>query len=413
MYRIVSCFIIIFFLVPHLADAAGISDYKDTFRINLEEDILPSITDLEISLDKEHDYYEPKYHSIWELQSEYDADFYAKATTYGINEKRLKWDEEDMLLQYLQSIPESMYQYIGPQLFEVPNMSEKILNMPGIKETKNKFPTRIAHQLKDIENLEFMSPAFYMLLMPEVWPDYNSQVEIPQMTPYYPKVKYDADFYAAMKELVPPQDYMLGRGKRKLGKSDMRTIKPDANSLITAADIEAVARTLPLVEEWYQSEDHAFQLSKVSILLFNYEYIQTPDVAPAMRELVNPCARLVQKARILGIEQGLALKVAKEGFSLNEWAYTCDKSIKAYRLSGINISLMQAIRMYKQGLFDEESRKIAKQSQGSIFSTAQALISAYQSPISDVMEMRKKRKLFDDTLKQTDYRIGGITIRIE
>ena len=403
----------VFSFLSRTVEATTLADYKDTFRINLEEDNLPSMSELEKHFDKESRYYDPKYHSVWELLGDFDADFYARATTYGINEKRLKWEEEDMILEYLSMIPKSMYPYIGPMLFEVPNMSEKVLNLPGIKETKNQFPKRIAPQLKDIENLEFLSPTFYLLLMPEMWPSNEQTIEYPQMTPYYPKVKYNPEFYAALRKLVPPEDFMPNAPKKLPGRSEMRTVNPNASSLLTAADVEALASTLPAVEEWYQSGDNSFQINRVNVLLFNYENSKTPDVLAAMREIANPCARLVQKAKLIGQERDLALRVASQGFSINEWAYTCDKTIKAYRLSKISLSLMQALRMYKRGLYDTEIEKFPLLRQGQIYSSMQALISSYQAPLSDVMEVRKKRDVLENALKTSNYRIGGITIRIE
>lgn len=41
----------------------------------------------------------------------------------------------------------------------------------GDQRDQNRFPKRIAPQLADIENLEFMSPALYFVLMPELWKD--------------------------------------------------------------------------------------------------------------------------------------------------------------------------------------------------------------------------------------------------
>ena len=62
--------------------------------------------------------------------------------------------KEKMLL--LENMHKEYYQYIGPYLHTVPTISEKVLNMPGIKETKNKFPTRIAPQVADIEDIEIV-----------------------------------------------------------------------------------------------------------------------------------------------------------------------------------------------------------------------------------------------------------------
>ena len=147
------------------AKAVSMADYQKTFEIDLEKDRLPSEEELLKVFMQENRYYDRKYNSIWELLGNFDADFYAKASTYGMNEKRLKWEEEDMVLEIINSLPKEMYPYIGPMLFKVPNMSEKVLNLPGIKETKNKFPDRIADELKNIDEIEFLSPFLYYIFL--------------------------------------------------------------------------------------------------------------------------------------------------------------------------------------------------------------------------------------------------------
>ncbi|MBE6445141.1 MAG: hypothetical protein E7019_03675 [Alphaproteobacteria bacterium] len=412
--RIILFLLVFFSLAPlRQANAVSMADYQKTFEIDLENDKLPSEEELLKIFMQENRYYDRKYNSVWELLGDFDADFYAKATTYGINEKRLKWEEEEMMLDIINSLPKDMYPYIGPMLFKIPNMSEKILNLPGIKETKNKFPDRIADELKNIDEIEFMSPFLYYVLMPEIWPDYQNNIERPQTTQYYPKVAYNPDFYATIKQLVPPEDFMQEAKEKTLGKSDLRTVKPDRKNLLTAADVAAVARTLPEVEKWYQDKENRYQLSTISTMLWSHEYRQDPTVVAGMRDLVNPCARLVQKAKLIGKERSLAQRVVKEGFSLNEWAYTCDKTIKAYRISRINKNLMQALRMYKQGLLNDEIDKLSLQNRATRYSTMQALVSAYSAPLSDVIEVRKKRQLLEQSLDASNYRIGDVKIRIE
>ncbi len=409
------------FLIPALAVLflfdgtayAAMADYRQEFEIDLEADELPGLPELEEIFNRENRYYDKKYHTVWELTGDFDRDFYARAATYGINEKRLKWEEEDQVLEILQALPKEMYPYIGPMLFEIPNMSEKVLNMPGIKETKHQFPARIAEQLKDVEDIEFLSPFLYYILMPEVWPENFRKIEQPQMTPYHPKVVYNPQFYAALKQLVPPEQFMPGADARKPGRSEMRTIRPDASSLLTSADVQAFARTIPAVEEWYREGDNRYQVSRVSSMLWRYEYEKNPAISAGLREGVNPCARLVQKARLMGQERELAKKVAGEGFTLNEWAYTCDKTIKAYRLSKISSSLMQAIRAYKSGLYDEEINKLSPKSQAFRYATMQAIVSAYSAPLSDVAEVRKNRPLLEQKWQENGFRLAGTPLRIE
>ena len=399
-------------LLTKYALAASMADYKDAFKIILEKDTLPQKEELETIFNQENRYYDKKYGSVWDLLGDFDAEFYAKAATYGINEKRLKWEEEDLVLEMLAAIPKDMYPYIGPMLFEIPNMSEKVLNIPEIKKTKNQFPKRIAPQLQDIEDIEFLSPGLYFLLIPEFWPENFEKIEVPQQTPYYPKTKYNSKFYSALKQIVPPKNFMQGADKKISGKSNLRTIHPDANSLITAADVEAFVKTLPKVEEWFKTADNEYQISIVSSMLWSYEATKESAILAGMRELVNPCARLVQKAKLINQELALANKVAKEGFTLNEWAYTCDKTVKAYRLSLIHNSVMQSIRLYKLGLYDDEINKLSPKSAKIRFATMQAIAEAYSAPISDMLEVQKKRSQLEEAFKQTKYRIGGIDIRL-
>ena len=79
--------------------------------------------------------------------------------------------EED-IYNALKRLPPIAYPYIGPYLHSVPYMSERILNMPGIKETKGKFPTRIAPQMRGYAKKygKYMSKHLYVFLMPEAWP---------------------------------------------------------------------------------------------------------------------------------------------------------------------------------------------------------------------------------------------------
>lgn len=410
--KILKLFLVSIILLLSGTAVAGVADFADFFDINLEKDEIPSQEELENFI-KKYDEYNKKYNSFYDLLDDFDQEFYLQIAAYGNQEKRMKGESEDLYLEILSMIPKKYYQYLGPMLFEVPNMSEKILNLPGIKETKNKFPTRIAEQVKDIENLEFMSPSLYFLLMPEAWPGYKFDIERPQMTPYYPKIKYDPQFYAAIKNLVKPEKYMPGyKEETKLSKSDLRTIYPSKDTLLTSADIKAFMATIDAVDDWVKIPQNELMLSRVGILWRAYEREHDIGkyVPSGLKDLVNPCTRLVQKARILHKERELAQIVVKEGFSLNEWAYTCDKTIKAYRLANIRNGVVMAIRQYRKGLYDDEIKGMSAYTQNMRFATMQSIIKAHEAPLADVIEFKKNRKEFREKLQKHGFKLFGYPI---
>lgn len=404
--------IVIFVILLCSAVRAGVSDFAGYFDIDLEKDKLPTLAELEVLLLKEDDY-NKKYGSFYDLLDDFDQEFYTTLAAYGTQEKRMKGVSEDLYLEFLAMLPKKYYQYVGPALWEVPNMSDKVLNLPGIKETKNKFPTRIASQLKDVENLEFLSPSYYFLLMPEAWPGYREKIEMPQMTPYHPKVKYDPQFYALLKKLVVPEKYMPGyKAEAKFDKTDLRTLYPDKDTILTAADIKAFISTVDAVEDWANNDNNAFLLARVGTMLSLYEKQDERGrfVPAGLADLVNPCARLVQKTRLVGKERELAMIVGKSGFTLNEWAYTCDKSIKAYRLANIRSDVVASLRGFKRGLYDGQLLGVSPLTSIIRFSLMQGIIKAYEAPLSDVMAYRKNREEFDDMLFRHDFNLFGVPV---
>lgn len=389
------------------AGAVSMADYQKAFVIDLDQDAFPTFAELEKRFNEENKLYDPRYHTVWELLGEFDRDFYARTATYGINEKRLKWDEEEDILAIINSLPEDMYPYIGPMLFLIPNMSEKVLNLPKIKETKNKFPERIAPQLKDVKDLEFLSPFLYYLLKPEMWPENRKNIEIPQMTPYHPKVVYDEKFYQKIKSIVRPEKYMLnGEAQNRVTRSEMRTIKPDRNTLLTSADVKAFANTIDAVEDWYRSGDNRYRVAQAAAMLMAAEQEDDPTIAAGVRDLVNPCARLVVKAKIIGRERELAFRVAKEGFTLHEWAYTCDKVVKAYRTSLMSRYMLQALKSYKNGTYDDEINKLSPKYRAIRYSTMQALVEMYKAPLADLQEVRKNRSLLEEKWRKYNFQLA-------
>ena len=388
---------------------AGAADFAKYFKVDMDMP-LPKYEELEQKYIVDRRRYNRRYDFHWDIGNLFDNLFRLTITDYGSTEKRIRNEHEQDLLDMLALMPKEYYQYIGPYLHTVPNMPEKVLNMPGIKETKNKFPTRIAPQLAGIEDLEFLSPYLYYLLMPEMWPENRTPQERPVIKKASPKVEYDEKLYQKIKELVPEDEFVPGaKPEVKVGASDLRTINPDINSPLTSADVKAFARTLPNVYKIGADIRVQGKIYSAGSLLDIWE-IENKIGLPmnGVKDLVNPCQRLVQKLRVAGLETELRMAVGGEGFSPEEWAYTCDKTIKAYRMGLMNSSTLASLKAFQRGAYDAYLHETLRPKQLELqFASMQAMVEMYKAPMNDILEVRKNRQLLKKEFEAGKYRILG------
>lgn len=385
---------------------AGVSDFASFFEMDLEKDKLPTMQELYVLM-KKHEVYDKKYESFFDLLGDFDEEFKNTIASYGMQEKRLKGESEDQYIEFLSHMPKKYYQYLGPQLFEVPNMSEKVLNLPGIKETKNKFPTRIAKAVKDIEGIEHLSTHLYFLLMPEVWGEYDDDIEYPKLTPYFPKLIYNKNLGPILRKFVKTEKFKPGyKEDNKKTKSDLRTLRPTKDSLLTSADIKAFLATIDEVNEWANQFENVDMFSRATILwnMYDREGPIGKYVPAGYMDLIHPCARFVQKSKMLGKENELGAIVAKKGFTINEWGYTCDKTIKAHRVANIKTHMVRLVREFKKGHYDYDIKSLSNYTQNVRFALMQGIIQAHKAPMSDVLEYRKNRKEFEEKLRKHNFR---------
>lgn len=387
------------------ADVGAPQEFAKYFKIDLDAP-LPSLEELNEKYVKPNVLYDYKYDYGWNIEEIFDETFRLTITNNGQREKRMPFENEEALLSMLKNMPKEIYPYVGPYLHTVPGIPDKILNLPGIKETKNKFPSRIAPQLKDIPDLEFISPALYFILMPEAWPQNLKMTETPNFYPSYPQVQHDAKFYEKLKKLVPPEKFMFGAKKdNKVSRSDFRTVRPTQTSLLTSADVKAFADTLDDIYEFGKKDNNFLDTFNVGLLLDQYERDNgTGLLYNQMKDMVNPCQRLVQKLQILGpakVSEFQSL-ITDKGFTLKGWAYTCDKTIKAFRVSRINRNTLAELKAFEKGLYNTIVRKYDLRNQNFQFATMQGLIEMYKAPMSDVLEVKKNRKLLRDKFLKMD-----------
>ena len=87
---------------------------------------------------------------------------------------------------------------------------------------------------------------------------------------------------------------------------------------------------------------------------------------------------------------------------MESWAYTCDKALKAYRVSRMSTAALKNIKLYQSRYYEREVNKQTPYNAKLHFATSAAVLEMYQAPLSDVLEVRKHRGELHDKLLETD-----------
>ncbi len=404
--------VMIFVLGSSLAFAISPADYKDRFEVDMNENI-PPIDELR-KMFAPKPVYDRKFDYFWTVGRVFNKDFAQTIREYGTRQSRLKWQGEDVLLEQIKNLPKEYYQYIGPYLHTIPGISEKVLNLPGIKETKNKFPERIAPQLKDIENIEFLSPALYFMLNPDAWQENNLSRERIKFLTMPQKNYYDTKFMTKVMEMVPPENFAPGAKPEQPLKSRLRTIYPDASSPLTSRDIQAFAKTLNAMVEFSDNIYNKAKIIEAGNLLDEWENSQGKGaILPGLKDLVHPCQRLVQKIKMQGMDKEFESIISQEGFNMQEWGYTCDKTIKAYRLLKMTRPELLTLLLYKRNIYKNQLNLYSDKIGPSLAVTMQGIIEMYNAPIEDMLEVKKNQTLLKDSFEKLKYRLVSQSIYIK
>jgi len=392
-------FLFLLFLVTQPVKAE-ILDFSSYFEVDLDAP-LPDLKALQEEYTYATEIYEPRYIISWDMGPTFDRIWRDVITVYGTSEKRLRAAGEEDLTEMIATLPKEFYPYIGPFLHSVPGIPEKILNMPGIKETKNKFPERIAPQLEGIEDLEFLSPYLYILLMPEMWPENQKPVEIKEKRrAQIPQAPYNPEFYANIFKSLPKGGFggANARGERPV-TDKLRTLNVTKTSPLTTADIIAFTNTLDGVLA-FATLDNKYKIVQAGALLDYYESKNgTALDMNTLKDVVNPCQRLALKVKWAGLETEFSKPLAKEGFNLKDWAITCDKTIKAYRTILASDAKVASVKMYKRGIHNSFYQTLSPKWKDRQLASIQSFLKMYDTNRNDVIEAMKNETIIREKLK--------------
>ncbi len=396
---------------------ARASDFEKYFNVDMQ---IP-LPDLEMYYKKITDtsaLYNKGYKSRWDIGNRFKREFSQTIKFYGMSEGRIKAEYEDELLELLRWLPKEYYPYIGPMLHEVPGMPEKILNMPGIKETKNKFPEKIADRFIGIENIEYLSPRLYFLLMPDLWEKKQEDMEEQPKPTQAKKPHINIDMLQLLKAPVKQRQKTAEKkqgqanvmSKKRLSVADgLRTINPTLTSKLTTKDVEAFVTTLDPIMEWGLKDDmkNYAKLIIGEVMLNEWEKDQgTALDQNDLKDIVNPCQRLVLKTRFSGQYEEFAQIVAEQGFSPEEWGYTCDKTIKAFRVAEANLPMAHAIEYHRRGYYNQYIDRLPLKWQQQMYATEAALIKMYTVFKEDIVAVNS----YKDKIREKIIKMHGVML---
>lgn len=341
---------------------AQLKEYSHFFDVDMNEE-LPMIWRLEKEREQAMTRYNWKYDFNWHISTVFDSDFKQTIKNFGSVEKRINNPDEESLLRDLKHIPPAFYPYIGPVLHTIRGLSGKILDLPGIKGTKHKFPERIASVMQDIPDIEFVSPELYIYLSPQFWGENMQSLEYPQLATEQsedmPNLRINPKFMQKIKAKVKASDYGAGK-KGPVAERGIRHFNADANTPLSSADVEAFIGTFEALDVFRKNNNNEQRLWMIDPLISYWDQKNgTPRELTFLKQVVNPCQTIARKVRWTGLEVEFQKAIGAQGFGLEDWAYTCEKTVKAYRVHNMPQGFISTLKLQRKGYYYQYLDKIA------------------------------------------------------
>lgn len=370
---------------------------------------IPDIIQLEKDFRNENSNYRWKYDFSWLRPVSFDTDFRNSIKRFGTVEKHLGSVQEDNLYSMVKRLPKAYYPYIGPELHNIPGLSGKILDMPGIKETKHQFPKRIASRFKDIPNLEFLSPSLYIYLMPELWGEGWNTLEKPlgEETQSHTVSAPNIIRQENIKEVLALVPFSSFNDKPKEKNKGVRHFTADSSTPLSSADVEAFLSTLDGIKEFSSAHKNKLQMIMFDRLIFYWDkkHDGTDEQISLYRGMVNPCQAAVRRIKWAGKRGELQNIIGAEGFGLDDWAQTCDKTLKAYRKGNLTNAHVATINIMKSGaiydiMYKNKDIYYTKEERKAQKNFIDATLLLFSAPLNDVITVLPYQKQLKKHLRE-------------
>jgi len=391
---------------------AQLKDYIHLYDVDLQEKI-PYMWRVHEDFKKDTALYDRKYDYRWRIPTVFNSDFRQKIRTFGSVEKRFNNPDEDAILQDLKRMPKAFYPYIGPMLHNMRGLSGKILELPGIKETKNKFPDKIASRLQNIPDLEYVSPDLYIYLSPQFWGEDMNTLEFPkelqEQEENIPNIRINPEFIRHVQSKVNLSDFYPG-AKPKAPSLGLRHFVADKNTPLSGADVQAFLNTFDGLEKFSKTRDNELKLIMLDPIINYWDEKNGIDRQVSfLKGIVNPCQTIVRKVKWSGLRTQFQDAIGSQAFGLDDWAYTCDKVMKAYRVLSMKQPHIVSINALRKGYpyTQLDKLELSEEERQRMRYFLEAALHLYDSTPNDVSVARPFYKQVTDKLLKIDYLYVG------
>ena len=383
---------------------------EQDYAINPKEDV-PDVEKLIKEYRKQNSGFDRHFAFRWAMPKKFDRQFENVYQALAADERHISSKMEEVLYQKLKQMPKEMYPYIGPYLHTLPQLSGRILDMPGIKETKNKFPDVVAEKYKDIENIEYLSPWLYILLMPEMAGEKEFAYEYPQFQePQYTSLKkrtINPEFLQKIADQTPVS--ATGSAKNDDDNDGIRHYVMTPTTPLSGEDVKAFSNTLSDLYD-FNMENRIKLIYTKSLISYWEEKNGGKKNFYFYKQLANPCAAMVRNIRWNNKAADFQSVIGKNGFGLDDWALVCDKTLKAYRRANMSLAMMLSIRGIQSGAIERyyNANGVSGEALEGISNMLGAAKEMYNAPKEDVNTVKPYMSLLSKKMPAVNsYFLGA------
>ncbi len=238
---------------------------------------------------------------------------------------------EEILVQQLFKLPFEYRQYVFPALHEMRGLSYKTRTMPEIAEWKGKKPTRLAPEVQEFtkEQLDYLSPALYPSLMPEVWHSFYQNKDVYTQNKIPPTYSFEQQIFKVIPSRYP--------------NLEEKNIRPfhfplEETGDLTVQDVQNVMSAINALKSFEKTEKGQKVIKEIILAL------PAQDVFQAME---NPCLSLMDRLYHTDGKNDIDEILLKNQLTRLDFSNKCDRTLKAFRVLNAPPSVIRSLKKTK------------------------------------------------------------------